>query len=149
MYHRHQNCVFHFLSKLAPVTLFHAYNYRLPTADIPISSHYPYSLGLPSPPPLLHRNDLLGTSWMNRDTSIKIPFPCPHLDRDRKALQHLSHSQPNQMQSNNPLLLPFTNNLKLRRNMFPFLLREDVIKHSRKLCVIDFEIAGSVFLKRF
>lgn len=45
-----------------------------------------------SPNPL-QRNQLLRTRRMNRHTSIKIPLPRPHLNRDPQPLQHLTASQ--------------------------------------------------------
>lgn len=75
---------------------------------------------------------------MNRHTSIKIPLPGSHFDRDAKPLHHLRAPKPQNMQANNILLRPLAHDLVLGWLNLLLFCWVEVIKHGCEACVVDF-----------
>ena len=90
-------------------------------------------------------HQLLGTSRMNSNTSIKIPLSCPHLNRNPKPLHHLRAPQAQNMQADNLLLGALTHNFVLGRLLLLLLGRMEGVEHGREAGVVNFD----VFLAEF
>lgn len=86
---------------------------------------------------------------MNSHTAVKVLLRSAHLHSDAETLEHLSHSQTQDVQANNLLLRTGADQLELGRVLLLLLSRHHVVVHGREPSVVNLDLVIAVALTSF
>lgn len=81
---------------------------------------------------------------MNSHTAIKVLLRRAHLDRHTEALQHLTHAQTKDMETDDLLFRASAHQLEFGRVLRLLLRRHHVVVHRRELGVVDLDLVVAV-----
>lgn len=91
-------------------------------------------------------DQLLGASWVDSNTAIKVLLGSTHLHGDTESLQHLTNTKTQNVQTDNLFLRTGADDLHLSGVLGLLLSWHNVVEHGSELGVVNLDLVVAVAL---
>lgn len=91
-------------------------------------------------------DQLFGAGRVNSDTAVKVLLSSTHLNGNTKALEHLTDTETQNVQTDNFFLGPSADKLHFGGVLGLVLSRNEVVKHGSELGMVDLDLVVAILL---